>query len=252
MLKRVIFVLCLCFCAQFGVISAALAGDTVEPVDKGTINVGTAFGVSGITDGSKPGFGSELAIGLGVLDTFNVNFSLGHATESLFDTSQFATGLQLLYTPVDTDNFDFDIMLDFALDNIGPESAYSVVPNFELNFDLEPDMALWGLYARFALPIYSQKDDKDKVRGELDFSALLGTYFTIAEFHQILIEAGVGVAGLVHSQEFVLDPISIGYNVVVMEGVEITSELALSIPIKDEDKFSVDIRVGAIFDIPTL
>ena len=47
-------------------------------------------------------------------------------------------------TPVDSDHFDLDLFLDasFSPDEFG------LTPALELNFDLAPDLEVWGVYIR--------------------------------------------------------------------------------------------------------
>lgn len=248
----------------------AFAGDTTETVDVGTLEVDPTFSIDGMGDG-KPSVNTGVTVVYGVLDGFNLNASVGYSSNEGMAGGHADLGIGMLWTPLDTDHFDLDVMLDFGYEFGGVEdgaytiphsadawqnNAYSITPSVELNYDLDPDLALWGLYLRFGLPIsgdYVKKEDvpnpKYEAKADVGMSLTLGTYFTFAEVHQILLEGGFDVENLAKNlgDTGIASPfISLGYNVGITDSFELTTEIAFNLP-TDDDEFSATLTIGGIF-----
>ena len=242
----------------------AFAGDTTELLDQGAIEVDPAFTIDNIHDG-KPAVASEIGIVYGVLDGFNIGAGVSFASEEGMNFGSAALNLNALATPLDTDHVDVDVAVDFDFDF---SSGYSLTPSFELNYDLEPDLALWGLYLKFGLPIYGSlvgidedtaaamgADTKELKGADVGISLSLGTYYTINEIHQIVVEGGFEVNNLAENMgETVVEAgyLSLGYNVVVNDSFELTTELAFNIPSQDknvDEEFNCALSIGGIFTI---
>lgn len=233
----------------------AFAGDTTEVIDKDTLEVDPSFSIDGMGDG-KPSVNTGIGIVYGVLDGFNIGASISYGSAEGMAGGNLGLGVNALWTPVDTDHFDLDVMADFDFEIGG---GYSITPSVELNYDLEPDTALWGLYLRFGLPIYGGYVAGDilhdeaavEAKADVGIALTLGTYFSFAEIHQILLEGGFNVDNLAKnlgdagiSGAF----ISLGYNVQITDTFELTTELAFNLP-TDEDNFSATLAVGGIFGL---
>ncbi|MBQ9242134.1 MAG: hypothetical protein IJ165_02730 [Proteobacteria bacterium] len=235
----------------------AFAGDTTEVIDKDTLEVDPTFSIDGMGDSNNVNTG--VTVVYGVLDGFNINASVGYGANEGLAGGHADLGLGMLWTPLDTDHFDLDVMLDFSYGFGGAwGGAYSLTPGVELNYDLEPDTALWGLYLRFGLPIsgdYVKKEDvptpKYEAKADVGISLTLGTYFTFAEVHQILLEGGFEVENLAKNlgDTGIVEPfISLGYNVGITDSFELTTELAFNLP-SDNDNFSATLTIGGIFGL---
>lgn len=237
----------------------AYAGDTTELIDHGTLEIDPTLSLTNIHDG-KPGFSSELSLGYGVTDFLTTSIAFTQSSAEALADSDLAVTLGFLSTPLDSDFFDIDVMLDFSLEGLGAGPAsYAVTPGLEFNFDLDPDMSSWGLYLRLGLPIHSEhiidlKSDDESLKTDLDLEFTLGTYLSFGDIHQILIEGGFTAANLAENlgERDVLDPfLSLGYNVQILDTFELTSELAFDIPKNDDDDFSATLSIGGIFSIQT-
>ena len=222
--------------------NTAFAVDTNEVLDKGTMEIAPALTLDNLYDGAKPSFGAEIGIGYGLLDELTIGTGFYMGTEESFEGASFGFDIYSVYTPLDTDNFDIDIMMDFDI-NMG--EGYTWTPSFEFNYDFEPDQAFWGLYARVGLPVYYADNDA-KADVSLDF--ILGAYITIAEDHQILLEGGFVVENMATELAVVSNPLSIGYNVTLLDNFELTTELAFYIPSIDSDEsFGAALSIGGLF-----
>lgn len=238
----------------------AFAGDTTETIDTGTLEIDPTFSIDGMGDSNNVNTG--VSIVYGVLDGFNISASVGYGANEGLAGGHADLGLGMLWTPLDTDHFDLDVMLDFSYGFGGAwGGAYSLTPGVELNYDLEPDLALWGLYLRFGLPIYGGYVGGDvdgegdsfsigmEAKADVGIALTLGTYFSFAEIHQILLEGGFNVDNLAKNlgDAGISGPfLSVGYNVQITDTFELTSELAFNFPI-DGDPFTATLTIGGIF-----
>ena len=172
----------------------AYAGDTTELIDHGTLEIDPTLSLTNIHDG-KPGFSSELSLGYGVTDFLTTSIAFTQSSAEALADSDLAVTLGFLSTPLDSDFFDIDVMLDFSLEGLGAGPAsYAVTPGLEFNFDLDPDMSSWGLYLRLGLPIHSEhiidlKSDDESLKTDLDLEFTLGTYLSFGDIHQISSKA---------------------------------------------------------------
>lgn len=235
-----------CFLAN-----TAFAGDTNEVLDKGTMEIAPAFTLDNLHDG-KPSIGAEIGVGYGVLDELTIGTALYMYTAEAFFAPDAGIDIYMVYTPYDSDHFDIDIMMDFDIDGLASEASYTWTPSFEFNYDYEPDQALWGLYARLGLPITSGPGMDDIVT-DVGLDVTLGLYITVAEIHQILIEGGFVVENLAEElgeTEVLSNPLTIGYNVALLDNFELTTELAFYIPnIDSDDEFAAALSIGGLFAI---
>jgi len=114
---------------------------------------------------------------------------------------------------------------------------------FELNLDLAPDLSLWGVYLRGCVHLGGGL--------HVGVETTLGTYVTLSERHQLLLEADA---------EFVLHAgdrqggvqiggIALGYNIVVHEAVELITEIFLDIQ-QPGGSFSTGVMLGLILTLP--
>ena len=235
----------------------AFAGDTYETIDKDTIEILPSFTLDSLGDGN-PSVYTSLGFVYGVFDGLNIGATIGYGSDEGMAGGSADLGINILWTPLDTDHFDLDVMADFEFNTA---DGYTITPGIELNYDLKPDLSLWGLYLRFGLPIHgeyvaghtAEGEETNVATSDLGISLTLGTYFTIADIHQILLEGGLSIDNLANNlgDRGISSPfVSVGYNVYITDTFEFTTELAFNIPY-GEDDFSATFTVGGIFDILT-
>ncbi|MBO5753125.1 MAG: hypothetical protein J6S69_05440 [Proteobacteria bacterium] len=223
--------------------NTAFAVDTNEVLDKGTMEIAPALTLDNLYAGAKPSFGAEIGIGYGLLDELTIGTGFYMGTEESFEGASFGFDIYSVYTPLDSDYFDIDIMMDFDINTV---DGYTWTPSVEFNFDFAPDQEFMGLYARVGLPVYYATND---ARADVSLDIMLGAYITIAEDHQILLEGGFVVENMATELAVVSNPLSIGYNVALLDNFELTTELAFYIPSigSEEDAFGAALSIGGLF-----
>ncbi len=220
--------------------SEARAADTWEGWDPGPSNAEVHAGYSGIgLPGGEHGPGMEYLQGFGLGHTLSTFLS---ATVQAVGATRAGFAAGFFGTPVDTDHVDLDLILVLGqewrrLEDLSAGAA------FELNLDLAPDLSVWGVYLRGCI----------HMGGALEASveAILGTYVTLRQRHQILLQADA---------TFVLNPdaradaadvggIALGYNVLVHDAVELVTELILDVP-RAGEALSAGVMLGVILTLP--
>ncbi len=256
---------CLVMLASAGVLFGsavnAFAGDTNEAPDKDTFELDPLLTLDNLHDG-KPCFSSELYAAFGIMDGFSIGAGIGFGTEEGMAGGSVAFNINTLYTPVDTDHFDMDIMLNFDYDL---SEGYYLTPSFEFNFDSDDDQSFIGGYAVVGLPIHggineeeledqilSGEPDEDKLAtSDVDLSIDLGMYFTVTDDVQLFIQGGFTVENLAENcgdREIVPNPLSIGVNAGITDNFELITELGFYVPAIDSgDKTAAYLSVGGVF-----
>lgn len=241
---------------------AAQAADTIETFDVGATDLEFYSGYDGIGldkyDGVVAG---ELVLGLGLIDGLSATLGVSAEANERLGAGAGAVGFGLFGTPVDTDHFDLD--LSWGMEISG--SDFSLAPGIEMNFDLKPDLALWGMYVRINPTLTgrdeSSEDDPatlavDESKPKFAFAPgmgmTLGTYWTIAEKHQLLLEADTTLLFDPADDERTFDfgGVALGYNVMVHPSVELITQVYLDIP-QEDDKFSVGVMGGIVVTLPS-
>ena len=152
----------------------------------------------------------------------------------------------IIGNPLDTDHFDFDLMLEFGFGDFG----LALIPSVELNFDLKPDLRLWGVYIRIEQILGADMDAGGS--GFQAFSAVTaGTYWTIKDGHKLLAEYDMQFANNPAAGERVVDVgrVALGYNVGIGSNVDMINEIHCDVPQSGEKPafgFSVGFKVHAI------
>ena len=235
----------------------ALALDTTELLDPGVVEVAPMIALTNIHDG-KPGFASEVAFGYGVADFMTLQGIFSAATEEGLAGAGFGFTLETVFTPLDTEMFDIDVVVDFSYDS----GAYVVAPSFEFNLDSDDDMSSWGAYLTLGLPITSasvvNETDKSKTEIKSDVSLELGIgfYVSFVADQQLFVEGGFALENLAENLgkcEITGGYVALGYNATLFENFELTSEFRVDIPNKDYDPNdpTFTLALGGVFDIPT-
>lgn len=243
------------FCA-----SNAFAGDTTELLDMGTVEVAPTFSLINLQKDVKPAVEFGTVVGYGVTDFMTINVGLAiHSDEALAGLG-FDFDTDLLFTPVDTENFDFDVHVNFAMGDTG----LVLTPGIELNYDSDNEQSGFGAYFRLDLPISSSRtiadlfnddddEDADGIESDVGLDLTLGLYYSIMEGHQLFLEGGVSFANLAenYADREIEGYVSLGYNAVLIENFELVNEVKIIIPEKGDGTNAV-ISVGGIFDLPLL
>ncbi|MCC6159200.1 MAG: hypothetical protein IT350_14215 [Deltaproteobacteria bacterium] len=237
--------------------TSSLAADTIETFDEGAFDTEFYIGAGGFAlDRDEQTLGANTVLGYGLLDRFSGYLAFGVETNTYLAEGHSGAAFGLFGTLLETDHFDADLYGDVAADG---EAMSEIVatPGLELNFDLRPDQALWGLYARVEASFTGEEKETDDPDAETEYETnrtmnhTFGTYVTIAERHQILLEyyrTAIKNPALgeprVEAHQFAL-----GYNVVVNDRIELVSEFSAHLPHGDED-FFWGAAIGFVGTIP--
>jgi len=239
----------------------AHAADTVETWTVGATDFEFYAGFDGIGLGQheKTVF-AEAVIGFGLMDRFSGYLSVSGAANEYFADGGGDVSLGIFGTPVDTDHFDLDLFLGAGF----AQGEFSLTPALEMNFDLAPDLAKWGIYLRAQQALTGrdeskeddpQTEDVDESKTKYAFapSTILtaGTYWTVAEGHQLLLEYDMALANNPEKDEEILEigGVAIGYNVMLTDSIEMINQVFFDIPGNGE-KFSAGVSTGIVVTLP--
>jgi hypothetical protein len=227
------------------------AADTVEIFDKGPSDAEFYVGLDGLKAGSKPGVYGEYLAGFGLVERLSAYLT---STVALDGAVSAGFGAGIFGTPVDRDHFDLDLALDVGSEGPGLE-GFSIGPALEMNFDLEPDLALFGAYLRAGTSIEAYKLSSRPHEGHRPTLALVtavGAYLTLAERHQILLELDAAFHPLPRGEDRAVEVggAALGYNVALGPVVELITEVFVDIPMKGES-LSAGLMVGVILTLPS-
>lgn len=227
------------------------AADTTETFDIGATDVEFAVGFDGI---GKPeterSISNEMLLGYGLTERFSTYMGASISANDRFVLESTGLNLGVFGTPIDTDHFDMDLQLEFGVDD-----SFCMTPGFELNFDLEPDLAKWGLYANVQFPIYARtvgEGQNEEYRRTVDISPTFGTYYTVVPGHQLLLEFDMNAKTKTYDGEDSVEigGLALGYNVEVIDSIELVNHLYFDVPQNDE-KFGVGIQIGFVGTLPS-
>ncbi len=236
-------------------ISPVLAADTTEPFDVGATDVEIYAGVDGVgpKDGERAIFG-DLLLGFGLTPALSAYVGTTLSANEMFADGNADIYLGLYGTPLDSEHFDLDLFLDFAAGGDGFDE-FALTPSTEINFDLDPDMGTWGLYLRAGVPIYGQPKGSAPAEHERAFDIEInpGTYVTLGELHQILVEYDMAFHPRTrdgHATD--IGGVAVGYNVVLgpESPVELINQVYVDIPGEGETT-SVGVSTGIIVTLPS-
>lgn len=245
-----------------GGLNEAYAIDTLELLDKGVIETGPSLTLDNIRDG-KPSLGASIELLYGVSDWMTLSSFYSIYSDEALAGGQQSGGISTSFTPIDTEQFDFDTTLEIAYDG-----GLAVTPSFEFNFDSNNDMSFMGAFLTLGLPIASSivEDEKDatktsdeknatktSIESDVGIDIDFGGYWTIGGGdHQLLASGGVSIANLAKNlgdREYSYR-VGLGYNVVIREAFELWTELLITIPEKTKDTCA-GLSIGGIFDFNT-
>ena len=232
--------------------SGARAADTMEVFDVGATDAELYIGYDGLGIGRAASLTfTEAVIGYGIAPRLSMFLSAG-----LEATGQLTDGMQALTagvygTPVDTTHLDLDLLLKVSATT---DDAYEVMPAVELNLDAADGQAAWGVYLIAGIPFHAPVLHAAVVKPprsgdiELDLLLRLGSYWTIAPRHQVLLE----LDGAVHAMGSRLGSVgdlggfALGYNVVLTETFELITQIRTDVPTGAEESWSAGLSAGFI------
>jgi len=258
---------CTRFALLFGLLfligsGRARAADTTETYDVGATDFELYLGFDGVGRGEyEKTISGETVVGFGFIDRFSGYLTVAGESNEHFGQGSGAVSFGVFGTPVDTDHIDLDLFLDVGF---GPDE-FGITPALEINFDLAPDLAVWGVYLRVD-EVFTGRDesthddpatlDVNESKPRFAFAPqtglTAGTYWTMVPGHQLLLEYGMGILHHPAEGERTLDigGVALGYNVKVVDAIELISQVALDIPQGDEP-FSVGFMIGLIVTMPS-
>ncbi|MCK9522016.1 MAG: hypothetical protein M0R76_03095 [Proteobacteria bacterium] len=230
------------------------AADTTETWDVGATNTELYVGIEEVGKSrSELTLYSDMLLGYGIIERFSAYFG-----STFFSNPSFTEGSADLFmgvfgTPLDTDHIDLDLFLDMRVTG-ADQWAPTVTPSLELNYDLKPDQALWGMYVRAGVSLYGRTDeDVVKKKGPMvDLAATLGTYWTFLERHRLLLEYDFchrlrpTMGGSATEQ----GGLAIGYNVEVSDAIKLLNEIYIALP-QSGESVSANFMVGIGATLPT-
>lgn len=242
-------------CASILVAESARAADTVETWEPGAADVDFYLGAEGLgAKRAESSVYSDLMIGFGLVPRLSTYLGTTLQGNGLLAAGEATLYLGVFGTPIDTDHFDLDLFLDVSNGGAG-FSRFEVAPSVELNFDLDPDMGSWGTYLRLGSPMYGLSRETDSALAEehltaWSFSINPGTYLTLAEGHQLFVEADMALHGpMVDAHPVDLGGVALGYNAVSSERLELITQTYLDVPQAGE-RLTAGVMVGFIATMP--
>ncbi len=126
-------------------------------------------------------------------------------------------------------------------------------------WDRRPDLAAWAVYLRGVEALQSRHELKDEADEPVDnhvFAPItmftLGSYWAIADGHQLLLEADASLASNPAEGEPASDfgGLALGYNLVVNEAIELINQVVVDLPVRGTDSVAAGFSVGFIATIP--
>jgi len=266
-MKKIARVTILTIIFTLSFVTALFAADTLETFDPGASDVEFFGGFEGIgLDKYQKGLSMEIVYGYGLIENFSASVALSAGSNEYFGDGSAALSFGIFGTPLDTDHFDLDLMLNASVEGAGL-ADFSIAPGLELNFDLKPDQALWGIYLIIEEVLAGEKTtEDDPTTAAIDETAFtfkpvtaltLGTYLTVKDGHQLFLQFDSEILNNPEGTEktFHVGNLALGYNVMLNDNIELVNEVAFALPQNfdppEEDKdFSVAITVGIVVTLP--
>jgi len=262
--------------------SSTEAADTTETFDPGVSDFEFYMGYDGIGLEKYEGtLYAEALLGIGFMDRFSGYLAVAGESNEIFSNGGGGVSLGIFGTALDTDHVDMDLFLDasFSTDSFG------LTPALEINFDLQPDLAVWGLYIRIEENLSGRDETEEPEDAPLSCKEQVspqggksivctplatddpkasyafapstgltfGTYYTVSDGHQLLLEFDMSLANNPADDEDTLEVggLALGYNVVLSDSIEMANQLFFDLPQNGED-FSIGIGTGLIVTLPSV
>ncbi len=220
----------------------ALAADTVETWAIGFTDVDIYVGLDGIGRSQHDHqLHAEIMIGAGLTESLSAYLGTASSSNGALANSEPGVFFGVFATPLDSDHVDLDLFL--GAEQAGPGLIETIItPAVELNLDVDPDLASWGIYARVGFPLTSNEAG-EQISGEVTVNP--GVYWTIADGHQLLGEL---------DSTFTFDgdqgthAAALGYNVVLSERLELINEARVIHEVGGEERLQA--TTGLVATLP--
>lgn len=243
-----------CSCLMLVLLAAvAEAADTVETWDKGAGDLDVYMLMEGVGAAeSSQAVAGDIMVGWGLADRFSAYLGTTMQADGYLMNGGTELGLGVFGTPVETDHLDLDLFLDLRSAGEGL-STLQVEPACELNWDAAPDMSTWGLYLRGGLAI-AGRESPDKAAGVeryADLGMTVGSYWSLDEHHQLLVEFDATVHDHAAGEGSGLETggVALGYNVFLHDTLELINQVRVDLPQGDE-RAAVGFMIGLIATLP--
>lgn len=231
------------------------AADTTEVYDIGATDFEFFVGFEGIgLDKYEKELSVSALAGFGFIDAFSGYLAIDGASNEYFTEGSAELSVGVFGTPLDTNHVDLDLVLNFG----AGADHFEMTPGLELNLDLRNDLELAGLYLRLE-ETFTGRDESSEEESEPKYVVapqagfVIGAYWSVIPEHQILLEYEMG---LLHNpsageRRVEVGAVALGYNLMVVDSLELLGQLSLDIPQKDED-VSVGVMLGLISTMPSV
>ena len=222
------------------------AADTVEPWNVGATDVDFYLTHDGFdADPAGRRLGVALMLGYGLIPGLSAHIGTALETVGRFQNAGYAINLGIFGTALETDHVDLDLFLAASADSTG---HFALTPSLELNLDRSPDLAAWGGYLRFGLPIEGADDGGGPA---VSLGLTVGLYYTVSAGHQLLTEVDAVFRPTPRGGDPAAEVggLALGYNVGIHRAIELITQVSVDIPQGDE-RVGFGVMVGLIATLP--
>lgn len=234
--------------------AASRAADTTETWDRGAFDVELFLGYDGLGRRSAADHMAsiEFVLGYGILPELAIYTTLGIEADGALSMPLGGVALGLYGTPLDTRHVDLDLFLEVGIGGPGFRE-WSLTPSLELNVDAHPERLTWGFFVRAGLPMHGRPDGAGgPSAASLDVEGLLGAYWRPHRDHELVLEFDTRfhpVHGADHDRRAEVGGLALGYNVMILDGVEFLTQVSADVP-QGAEPWSVGFTAGFILTLP--
>ncbi len=228
----------------------ARAADTIEWFDPGLTDLEFYVGLDGLgPKGQDRLLAAEVIAGFGIIDGLSLTVVTAFEANHRLSDGAVGLGVGLFGTPLDTDHFDIDLVLDVGASGPG-FSQLTLTPMAEFNLDLDPEMGSWGMYVRAGAEVAGQADAA--LPPEVAVLLNPGTYLVLGGRHQILVEYDMAISPATSDDEAAVDVggLAIGYNPTLSDALELVTELYIDLPQQGEEA-ALGVYLGFVATLPS-
>jgi len=229
----------------------ALAIDTVETWAEGDGNVELYSGFDGVgEDTADQALAGAMLMGWGVANRFSAYMATAMEADGYFTGAETELNLGVFGTPVDTDHFDVDLILDMRVAGHEMNEA-TVVPAIELNLDHTPDLGTYGMFVRGAAQVGGSENPDGEPTRHTDLGFDVGGYYTLSPNHQLLLmyDATIHDKADPEKSGFEHGAVALGYNALLGDNLELITETSMGIA-QAGSVSSLGFMVGFIATLP--
>ena len=227
------------------------AADTLATWDTGAGNFEPYPAVDGVGETvADQAVAGAMVMGWGVAHRFSAYLATFMSADGYLTGAETQLNLGAFGTPIDTDHFDVDLLLDMRVGGDGMNEAV-VMPAVELNLDRAPDLAAYGLYFRGSAEIAGRETELGQPERHVDLGLTLGTYFTLSQRHQLLLQYDATVHDNPgpETRKFEHGAVALGYNALLGDNLELITETKVGIA-QGDGAAALGFMVGFIATLP--